>query len=532
MKKYCPIILLFLNLLSLSFLSAQNFSKNDILSIDNQIIKTDEFLWMFNKNSSLNKTDSEADLDQYLDLFISFKLKVKEALDQGLDGDAIIKRELRGYKSQLERNYLSDQTVSAAMLEEAYQRLQYDIKASHVLVRLEDSLLAKEQALRIGQLLIDLPLETVKERHHNGKTIFVENLGYFTAFNMDYDFETVAYNTPVGSISKPFKTKYGYHVLKVHDRLESDGEVQVAHILLADQPKDSIPSDQEIHMLYQKLHEGQDFSELAKRYSDDPQSAGKGGRLKYFRRGQLASEVFESESLKLDTIGEITSPFETQFGWHIVKLLDRKKFESFDMARADLENRIQRDGRARKINEAFFNKLARLYEIDYVNPKKNYLLRILDTSYFEQQWSPPADMPQDAVLFVLNGQKVFLTNFVNYLIDGKKRYDASWSINAVLDDAFNNFVNSKMYNKYQSELPERFPEFRLLLNEYRDGLLLFEVMQQNVWSKYPDSDMDVIVFQEGLEQNWVKSLKEKHNVQINTAGWAALKKEILNSEDK
>ena len=532
MKKHCPIFLLFLGLLLPLISTAQSKVNDTVLTIDNQYIKSDEFLWMFNKNSELNKIESELDLDQYMELFVSFKLKVAEAIEQGMDTDASFQRELRGYKTKLERNYLSDQTISNSLLLEAYNRLQYDVKAIHVLVRLNDSVQEIAEANRLGKLLGKLPFEEMREKYHNGKTVFVENLGYFTAFNMDYDFETVAFNTPVGSLSNPFKTKYGHHVLKVLDRVKSDGEIQVAHIMLADQPKDTIPSEKQINKLYQELLNGADFSALAKKYSDDPQSVGKGGRLNYFRRGQLASEIFESKCSSLKEIGAFTAPFQTQFGWHIVKLLDRKKMEPFEMAKSDLEKRIQRDGRSQKINQAFYNKVAKLYQVTYNNPQNDYLLKIIDKSYFDQSWQPPMDMPQDAVLFVLNGQKIYLVNFVNYLTDGKKRYDSSWSLDGMLADAFKNFVNNTMYNKYQSELSERFPEFRFLLNEYREGLLLFDVMQQNVWSKYPDQNEDVVKFQETLEQTWVNSLKQKHKIEINTLAWDALKQELLSQTKK
>ena len=532
MKKHCPILLLFLGLLLPLISTAQSTVNDTILIIDNHYIKSDEFLWMFNKNSELNKIESELDLDQYMELFVSFKLKVAEAIEQGMDTDASFQRELRGYKTQLERNYLSDQTISNALLLEAYDRLQYDVNAIHVLVRLNDSVQEIGEANRLGKLLGEMPFEEMREKFHNGKTVFVEDLGYFTAFNMDYDFETVAFNTPIGSLSKPFKTKYGHHVLKVLDRVKSEGEMQVAHIMLADQPKDTIPSEQQINILYQELLDGADFSAIAQKYSDDPQSVGKGGRLNYFRRGQLASEIFESKCLSLKEIGAFTAPFQTQFGWHIVKLLDRKKMEPFEMAKSDLEKRIQRDGRSQKINQAFYNKLAKLYQVTYNNPQNNYLLKIIDKSYFDQSWQPPVDMPQDAVLFELNGQKIYLANFVNYLTDGKKRYDSSWSLDGMLTDAYRNFVNNMMYNKYQSELSDRFPEFRFLLNEYREGLFLFEVMQQNVWSKYPDETEDVVKYQETLEQAWVNTLKQKHKIEINTLAWDALKQELLSQTKK
>ncbi len=201
--------------------------------------------------------------------------------------------------------------------------------------------------------------------------------------------------------------------------------------------------------------------------------------------------------------------------------------EPLELAKVDLERRIQRDGRSQKINQVFFNKLAKLYHVNYFNPQHDYLLKIIDDSYFEQSWQPPLEMPQDIVLFELNGQKIYLVNFVNYLTDGKKRYDPSWSLDDMLTDAFKNFVNNLMYNKYQSELPERFPEFRFLLNEYREGLLLFEVMQKNVWSKYPDQKEDVVKFQENLEHTWVNSLKQKHKVKINQVAWNVLKNELL-----
>ena len=530
MRTFKTLVFALMNLILVSQIQGQVQDSKTLFSIDDIKISEDEFLWMYNKNAGLTQVSTALELDQYLELFIAFKLKVIESQHQGFDEKPQFQREFKGYKTQLERSYLSDQTVTQALLNEAYERMQYDLKVTHVLVRLGDSIAEKAEIIPFEKRLSEMTFEDLRNQFHNGQTVFVEDLGYFSAFKMDYDFETMAYNTAVGLVSKPFKTKFGYHVLKVHDRAKFKGDVQVAHILLSDQPKDTLPSSEEIQMLYQRLKTGEDFSELAKTFSDDKQSSGKGGRLEFFRRGQLASDIFENECFSLTQIGSFSKPFQTEFGWHIVKLLDVKQIESFEMIKSDIENRIKRDGRSLKINEAFYEKLINLYQLNYINPQNDYLLRVINESFFIDNWSPPVDLPQDQVLFIIADQKVYLSNFVNYLLSNKKRYDASWPIDRLLNDGYKNFVNRQMYVTYQSELGSRFPEFKFLLNEYREGLLLFDVMQNNIWNKFPENNEDVVIFQEKLEKKWIESLTNKFKVTVNKDIWNELKQELLNMD--
>ncbi|HRV55487.1 MAG TPA: peptidylprolyl isomerase, partial [Mangrovimonas sp.] len=311
-------------------LTAQNLDKEVLFTIDNEPVYVSEFERVYNKNLDLVKDESQKDVDEYLKLFVNYKLKLKEAYAKGLDEKPSYKRELDTYKKQLADNFLNDSEVTNELVQEAYDRTVNEVNASHILVRMnenptpEDTLQAYNEIVKLRDRALSEGFEKVEKEVHNGQTIFGEDLGYFTAFKMVYDFESPAYNTPVGEISQPFRTRFGYHILKVNDRRKSRGEVKVAHIMVSLQQdgKPNEKAEERIQDIYRKLQQGEDFESLAKQFSDDKSSASKGGVLEPFSSGQLSSTEFEEQAFALKDIGAYSQPFKTQFGWHIVKLYE------------------------------------------------------------------------------------------------------------------------------------------------------------------------------------------------------------------
>ena len=266
--------------------------------------------------------NNKKSIKDYLDLYINYKLKLAEARSLGYDKKESYLNEYEGYKEQLIKNYLTDKKITEELLQEAYSRKLEEVKAQHILVRFNSqqdtrSKLNQIQALRNRFLNEDF--ETLRKEIHDGQSIFVEDLGYFSAFKMVYDFENAAYNTAVGEISQPFKTQFGYHVVKVLDKRRSRGKAEVAHIMIANNSKDTTQTpEQRINELHRLLLQGESFESLAKQYSDDKSSAANGGKLKPFASGEINSEIFVDTAFNLNE-GEISTPIQSQFGWHIIK---------------------------------------------------------------------------------------------------------------------------------------------------------------------------------------------------------------------
>ncbi|WP_438963885.1 peptidylprolyl isomerase, partial [Winogradskyella sp.] len=338
-----------------------------LLTVDGETIMTSEFLRVYNKNLDLVKDESQKDIDSYLKLFTEYQLKLKEAKRLELDEDPKYQREFLSYKKQLTKNYLSENKVTEDLVKEAYERNSYDINASHVLVRLDESVKdttnVYDKISSLRERVLNEGFDKVKADAHDGTTIFVEDLGYFSAFKMVYDFESVAYNTPVGEVSEPFRTQFGYHVVKVNDKRPSRGTITAAHIMVGLNQKDSLLVPEErINEIYKKLSQGESFDALAKQFSDDKSSAKNGGTLSPFKSGQLSSVKFEDEAFGLVNDGEFSEPFLTDYGWHIVKRISLNPIKTYDELKPTLEARVKRDSRSKLINQAMVEELKGRYD--------------------------------------------------------------------------------------------------------------------------------------------------------------------------
>ncbi len=478
MKQIILTICMFLSLSATVF--AQN--KDVLFIINNKPVYASEFERVYNKNLDLVQDDSQKNIDSYLDLFVNYKLKLEEAYSQGLDKEPNYVRELKGYERQLTQKYISNSEVTDKLVFEAYERLGKEVNANHVLVKLSPNASEEEEAQALKDInalrarVIKEGFDKVQKDVHNGKTIYAENLGYFTAFKMVYNFETNAYNTKIGDVSEPFKTQYGYHVVIVNDVRTNRGEVTVAHIMVGANDKDLIDT------VYKRLEQGEDFKSLAKQYSIDKSSNAKGGLLKPFSGGQLSSQVFEDEAFKLVKRGEYTKPFKTKFGWHITKLYAKKGLDTFEAEKRGLENKVKRDSRSRVLEEKRIATLLDTYNVTYDNANLADFEKGLHERFFKGLWNAPENLKNDKVLLSIKGKAITYNEFTNFLTKVQRRPQPKKAIKAVVLEQYKAFVNSSV-SKYQEEnLINENEEYANILNEYKEGLLLFELMGKQIWN--------------------------------------------------
>ena len=282
---------LFILFLSLSIFAFSQVDNSKILfTVNDQPVFAEEFIRVYNKNIELIQDDSQKDINNYLQLYINYKLKLSEAYLRKLDEKETYKNELSKYAKQLQSSFLTDKETEEKLLLEAYERTKTEVDVSHILIRLEkddnDTIDVYNKIQKLRTLLLNEDIDTLKKKYHNGKDVIIENLGYFSAFKMIYKFENVAYNTKVGEVSMPFRTNFGYHILKVNDKRESLGEVEVGHIMAY---KNKQGAKEKIYGLYDSIRKGSNFESLARKYSEDKNTSFKGGRLKAFSSGQLNS---------------------------------------------------------------------------------------------------------------------------------------------------------------------------------------------------------------------------------------------------
>jgi peptidyl-prolyl cis-trans isomerase SurA len=492
-----------------------------LFTVDNESIKAKEFIRVYNKNLDLVKDESQKDIDGYLKLFVNYQLKVKEAKRLGLDKDATYLREFNNYKSQLIKNYLSDSKVTEELVQEAYKRMAYDVKASHILIRIDenekDTLKVYNDLIELRNRVLNEGYEKVKAEVHNGNTVFAENLGYFSAFKMVYEFENAAFNTKVGEVSMPFRTRFGYHIVSVEDKRPSRGEVTVAHIMVANNTTDSLANPEtRINEIYKKLNQGENFESLAKQFSDDKSSAANGGLLNAFSSGQLSSPEFEDVAFALIEPNSISKPIKTAYGWHIIKLISKKGLPAFEDIQPEIENKVKRDSRSTLINTSMVNDLKKKYKVTENKDAAKYFESILTSDFFKRTWVLPTDFDKDKTVFKIQDQTITYDDFGAYLLTQQKLYSGKTTpFSTLVEKELKAFQESKILKYQEDNLEFENEDFAAILGEYRDGLLLFDLMDKQVWNKAVTDTIGLQQFYDKNKSNY--TWQDRVDVVIATA---------------
>jgi peptidyl-prolyl cis-trans isomerase SurA len=501
-------------LLITAIVSAQNKPKEVLFSIDDKPYYTDEFERVYKKNLELVKDESQKDLNQYLELFVGYKLKVTKANLLGLQNNVKYQNELKSYRTQLSKNYTSDSKVTAELVNEGYERMKKEIKASHILILADenatsaDTLKAFNKALEIrkrvvagedfGTLAQELS-EDPSAKENKG------NLGYFSSFRMVYAFESAAYNTPKGQISQPIRTRFGYHLIKVEDIRDNRGEISVSHIMVmkAKENEDASKPENTINEIFKKIQQGEKFDELAKQFSEDKSSSTKGGVMNKFSSGQLSSEIFENIAFSLTKENPISQPFLSEYGWHIVKFNERFPLKTLEESRKDLENKISRDDRSRIITNTLTEKLRKKYTVKRDDKVFASLAKMVTNDFYEGKWEYSKDDKIVAsTLVTIDKKQLTGTSFFEFVKSQQKAGVTLKPVEKLVDLLYSKFVDEQLNQYYNDNLEVEFPDFSNIMDEYRDGLLLFDLMEKEIWER---SKTDTI----GLKA-FYETQKEKH----------------------
>ena len=504
MKKITAIWILFA-LFSTLNIFGQAKGDEVLLTIEDETVTVDEFMRVYNKNNPVDSMVDRKDLEDYLQLYINFRLKVLEAEEMGLDTSGSFKKELAGYRKQLAQPYFKDESLEKSLLQQAYQRKQTDIRASHILVSVdknaapEDTLAAYKKAMDIRKRILagedfgelaatlsdDPSARDVPEAPNRpGRKGNRGDLGYFTVFDMVYPFENGAYNTETGDISMPVRTNYGYHLIYVKDKQPAIGQVQVAHVYVSHpktaDPGDSASARNKIHKAYELLEEGAEWDEIVKTYSEDKGSAGMGGKLPWFGANRMVPE-FILAIRELEEPGDYTEPLKTTFGWHIIKLIERKPVGTFEEEKPGLQNRLYKDMRISLSEDKVMEKIKKEYKFKENTKALDELTEKIDSTLLRGKWNTAVAKRMDKTLFTLGDSSYTQYDFALYL--GEKQHNRITSIDGFVNEQYSRFKEEKILEYEDSRLEEKYPEFRALVEEYHDGILLFDLTDQKVWSK-------------------------------------------------
>jgi peptidyl-prolyl cis-trans isomerase SurA len=509
----------FLALVATLFFGFQNsFAQtNDpvLFSVEGNPVHLSEFEYIYTKTNGDKANFSKKSLEEYLDLYVKFKLKVQRAKEMKLDTIPVLQQELAGYRKQLANSYLVDKEVTERLVKEAYDRSLKDIDISHIMVLVPPTATPKDTLAAFNKITnlkttIDGGADFAKLAAEKSDDKSAKdnggNIGYLTALLPDgfYDFETAAYSLKKGE-STIVKSAAGYHIIKVNGSRPARGEVEAAHILIRKDPKDNgAAAKVRIDSIYAALQAGADFEALARAQSQDNISASKGGNIGFFGINKY-EKSFENAAFGITTDGSYTGPVETKAGWHIIKRLRKKPMESFDIAKRKLQPKVQKDSRYEMAKTSMLNRIKK--EANFTEDRKAYNMfaSLVGDEFMTHRWKPGYKNADD-VLFTISGDKKYtIANFETFSQKNSRdrlRLGRSKSRLEVVKFLYNKFVSETLMQYEEQQLDKKYPEFKALMREYEEGILLFEATKILVWDKASQDSV-------GLEQYFATHKKNR-----------------------
>jgi peptidyl-prolyl cis-trans isomerase SurA len=511
------------SLLTLGGLFGQT-AKN-IISIDGKEVPLEEFIYVYEKNNSKQKElYTEKSLKENADLFVNYRLKITEAVSRKMDTSQAFKKEFEGYRKQLAKPYMSDASFTEKMTKEAYDRTLFDVSTSHILFMVdqnaapEDTLVAYNKALEVrkkimagadfGQMAIEFSEDpsAKEEKYTKGYKGF---LGYNPAFSFVYPYETASYNTAVGQVSMPVRSSFGYHLIKVNDKRKNEGEVRVAHIMIEakegiDQA-DSLAKKGLIDEIYESLKKGGNWGELCAQHSTDKRTSANGGEMPSFQLdGKLRVPEFEYAAFALKNVGDISKPVKSAYGWHVIKMLERIPVASYEAQKDKLTKEVKRSDRFGLSEEVVNKKLKAEYGFKETKNITSVLSTYADSSLVNNKWAKPVKAKVKKVTFTLDGKKYTVGDFFTYVVANQNNEKNIQSPSFLMTTYYNKYVNQLVYNYAEANLSNKHKDYRLLLKEFRDGILFFDIMQKEVWNKASADTAGIKTFYEANKQNYKK----------------------------
>ena len=500
--------------------SLTTFAQKDpaVLDINGKPVSKSEFLQIYLKNNPSPQYDKQS-LDDYVSLFTKFKLKVTEAEALGYDTIPKLKRELEGYRKTLSTPYLVDHEKNDALVKEAYERMKSEIRASHILIKVAENA-SPADTLKAYNKIMALKKRIEAGEDFNGvasgpggsedPSVAYNHgdLGFFTAFQMVFPFEDAAFKTPVGSVSNPIRSRFGYHIIKVTDQRPARGSIKTAHIMVAT-GKEATPEDIEAARkkadeIYAKLKAGENFEQLAQDFSDDVGTAERGGVLPVFGSGASTRmiPVFEDAAFALKNDGDISQPVQSDFGFHIIKRLEWSDIGSFESMKKDLQNRVNRDERSKVTQDSFIAKLKKQYKYKDLSGKNlKWFEKSIDSSYVRGTWAA-SSLKTNKPLFTMDGKSFTQKEFADYLSKNQRTLKTA-PLSSLVKTQYAKWEKATILDYEESKLEGKYPEFRALMQEYHDGILLYEVMTDKVWNKAVKDSVGLENFYNAHKQNYL-----------------------------
>ncbi len=490
---------------SLAFLATFAQDNRVLVTVGGEEISVDDFLYVYKKNNTQGEVMDKKSVKEYLDLYINFKLKVKEAENLGYDTVQAFIDELAGYREQLAEPYFVNEEIMDVLLEEAYERKKTVLRASHILAMVgpnampEDTLTAYKKVMdarkrilggesfnKVAMDVSEDPSARDKVSPRNNRTIPGNggDLGYFSVFDMVYPFESGAYSLEKDEVSMPVRSDFGYHIIQVTDKIDAQGSIEAAHLYLqmpdSADAADSAAVEQEANDLYKRIQNGEEYEALCKEYSDDKGSAVRGGLLPKFNVNRMVPEFIQVIATMSDS-GDISKPVLTSYGWHIVKLHGKTGLEPFEDVEAEMRKRLEKDQRAQKSTEVIIEDIKKEYGYKSYPKALNKIYDLVDSNIYQGKWTVPEELNLSKAVLKIGDKSITQFEFAKFVAE-KQNIGTSEKINEYVNKKFKEFGDEECRVYEDSQLENKYPEFKAIVKEYRDGILLFELTNEKVWA--------------------------------------------------
>lgn len=528
-------VLLYLMLL-LSYIpvSKGQYSPADTLfTINDSAYSSQHFLELYNNQQLLDENNYPLTKESGLDLYIDYQLKALVAKNLQLDTLPAVKKEIEKATEFVLDPYLYPIRISKKMKAEAFGRIKYFLRARHILIKIEgrespkDTLEAYNTALEVRKELLEgRKFEKLARIYSDDLSVKSNDgdIGYFTAFDMEYPFENTAYSLAIEELSKPVRTQFGYHIIQVLETLPNPGKVKIRHLMI-DNSRQNARSIAD--SIYNRIQQGEELKSFIKKYSDDLTSKTDHGILPWFGLFETHTKI-EKTAFSLSSTKKISKPIKTEFGFHILELIDKKDYSDFDTCKEELLGLIKNDNRSKLSDIQLISKIKQDYNFTEKKELLSNFYSILDYAYADL-WEP---------LFTIETEKYTQEEFANFLIQQPSK-DIYENFKEYINRMYVNFSNNSILAFYKKRLLSSNKKVKYQLEEYKDGILVYFITKQYVWEPASNTELLNTYFKENrgkyntnvtfeelkpkvqedfrteIEQEWLNDLKEKYQVKIN-----------------
>lgn len=506
-------------LLNLSIAAFAQKPTDVLVTINDSIYNVADFERLYNKNIDIIADESQKDIDNYFNLYKIYKLRLQHAYALEIDKSPTVEQEFKVYRSELAEKYFINEKELDRLVNEALNRADYEIKASHILINVDefaqpaDTLKAYNKAIDVrNEILKGLSFENAAVKYSDDLSAKTNNgnLGYFSVFKMVYPFESGAYNTNVGQISMPVRSNFGYHLIKVYNKRATPKTKNIAHILIETKDKNDTEAKKKINDIYKRLEVGDTFYDVAFHFSEDIHTRDKGGDLGVYNEGSLNIDGISDILYDLNFKDAYSKPFLSQYGWHIVAVTNIKDKQTKEDLKANFLRRIKSDSRSKILEKDLMLHLKEMYHFTTNEKNIEETVKLLNREELMNQPTVESNAATEMVLATYSNKKITAKNVLDHVYSFPKQYAAVKTDELLIKKAFDFYSYRKLKEEYNSELETKFAEFAHNLNEYKEGLMLFDLLEKNIWNESAKNTLAL--------QNYYETYKEKYIQQAHFIG--------------